>query len=239
MKKNALSIFSRLFALAGLLIVLQPNAHAQDQAGTMQPPTSGEAVDAGGAAPASVAAAPDIASVLESEGDFTTLLAALQDTGLIAELQDSTQQFTVFAPTDDAFASLPEGTLSEMDADQLRDVLSYHIVPSDVSLSDAAAEGTATTEQGADLTIEGDAGGSATVDGATISEADIEASNGTIHVIDAVLLPAQEGAAMQQEQAAPQPEEPAMPPQDAPEENAPPQPEDPQNAPQPNEPPQR
>ena len=214
MKKNVFSILSRVFVLTGLLIAFQPNAHAQD-----------------------------IASTLESEGNFTTLLAALQDAGLTAELQDSTQQFTVFAPTDDAFASLPEGTLSEMDADQLKDVLSYHLVSGNVSLSDAA-EGAVTTEQGADLTIESGADGSATVDGATISQPDIQANNGTIHVVDAVLLPAQEGAAMQEDSSASQPEEPAMPPQDAPEEDAPPQPEppqseDPQNAPQPTEPPQR
>ena len=207
MKKHVCSLLSRLFVLAGLLAAFQPSAQAQDS---------------------------DLASTLESEGNFTTLLAALQDTGLITGLQDTTQQLTLFAPTDDAFVSLPEGTLSEMDADQLKEVLSYHLVSGNVSLSDAAAEGAVTTAQGADLTIEGDAG-SATVDGAAISEPDLQASNGTIHVIDAVLLPAQEGAAMKEE-------EPAMPPEGAPEEDMqpePPQPDDPPNAPQPTEPPQR
>jgi len=101
--------------------------------------------------------------------------------------------FTVFAPTNDAFAALPEGTVEMLlepeNKDQLTAILTYHVVPGKVMSGDLSDGMMATTVQGGDVTI-GTEGG-VTVDGANVVDADIEASNGVIHVIDAVVMPAE------------------------------------------------
>ena len=122
---------------------------------------------------------------------FKTLAAALQAAGLVDTLKGK-GPFTVFAPTDEAFAKLPAGTLDNLlkpeNRQQLTDILLLHVVPSRV-FSDAAGRGaTVKTLQGGSVTTKSEAG-KVTVNGATVLNADIEASNGVIHVIDTVILP--------------------------------------------------
>ncbi|MEQ8365634.1 MAG: fasciclin domain-containing protein [Roseicyclus sp.] len=132
----------------------------------------------------------NIVETAAEAGSFTTLLAAAEAAGLVDTLT-SEGPFTVFAPTDDAFAALPEGTVESLllpeNVDQLVAILTYHVVPGAVMSSDLSDGMMATTVQGSDVTI-GTMGG-VTVNGANVVAADIEASNGVIHVIDAVILP--------------------------------------------------
>lgn len=132
----------------------------------------------------------DIVDTAVAAGSFGTLVAAVQAAGLVDTLKGE-GPFTVFAPTDEAFAALPKGTVDTLlqpeNKDQLVAILTYHVVPGKV-LSSALSDGmTATTVQGSDVTI-GTEGG-VTVNGANVVAADVEASNGVIHVIDAVILP--------------------------------------------------
>lgn len=122
-------------------------------------------------------------------GSFTTLLAAVDAAGL-RETLSSGGPFTVFAPTDEAFAQLPAGTIESLleDTPKLVGVLTYHVVQGRVTASDAVAVPTAATVHGDDLTIS--VNGGIEVAGARVVSTDIEASNGLIHVIDRVLLPA-------------------------------------------------
>ena len=135
-------------------------------------------------------AAKDIVDIAVEAGSFTTLVAAVQAAGLVETLK-SEGPFTVFAPTDEAFAALPEGTVEDLlkpeNKDQLTAILTYHVVPGKVMSGDLSNNMMATTAQGGDVTIMTDGG--VTVDGASVVQADIEASNGVIHVIDAVILP--------------------------------------------------
>jgi len=123
-------------------------------------------------------------------GSFTTLVAAVEAAGLVETLSGD-GPFTVFAPTDEAFAALPEGTveslLMEENRDQLVAVLTYHVVPGAVMSGDLSDGMMATTVQGSDITIS--LGEGVMIDGANVVAADIEASNGVIHVIDSVILP--------------------------------------------------
>jgi len=153
-----------------------------------------------GAAPAGTAAAADadIVDTAVAAGDFTTLVAAVQAAGLEETLRGE-GPFTVFAPTDDAFAALPAGTLDtllEDPAGDLTDILTYHVVPGAVPAADVVAlDGEAvTTVNGAAITVGVADDGSVTLTDAAGNEAavvatDVQASNGVIHVIDAVLLP--------------------------------------------------
>ena len=125
-------------------------------------------------------------------GQFETLAAALEAAGLTDTLKGD-GPFTVFAPTDEAFAKLPEGTIESLlkseNRDQLVAILTYHVVPGKVTAAEVATVDEAATVNGADLTI--DASGSRVkVDDAEVITADVAASNGVIHVIDTVLLPA-------------------------------------------------
>lgn len=138
------------------------------------------------------AKAADIVDTAVSAGQFTTLVAAVQAAGLVDTLKGE-GPFTVFAPTDAAFAKLPEGTLENLlkpeNKDQLVKILTYHVVPGKVMSSDIAGKMVeATTVEGQDLSIDAMKSG-VTVDNATVIQADIEASNGVIHVIDTVVLP--------------------------------------------------
>jgi uncharacterized surface protein with fasciclin (FAS1) repeats len=133
----------------------------------------------------------DIVDTAVSAGTFETLVAAVTAAGLVDTLKGE-GPFTVFAPTDEAFAALPEGTvdslLLEENLDQLVGILTYHVVAGEVLSTDLSDGMMATTLQGTDITI-GTEGG-VTVNGANVITADIATSNGVIHVIDAVLLPA-------------------------------------------------
>ncbi len=132
----------------------------------------------------------DIVDTAVGAGTFTTLVAAVEAAGLVETLKGE-GPFTVFAPTDAAFAALPAGTVENLlkpeNKDQLVAILTYHVVPGKVMSTDLSEGLTAATVQGANVTITLEGG--AKVNGATISTADIEATNGVIHVIDAVILP--------------------------------------------------
>jgi uncharacterized surface protein with fasciclin (FAS1) repeats len=121
-------------------------------------------------------------------GSFETLVAAVKAAGLVDVLSGE-GPFTVFAPTDEAFAKLPEGTIEALlaDKEKLTAVLTYHVVPGKVKAKDVMKLTSAKTVQGKELTI--DTSDGVKVDNATVVKADIEASNGVIHVIDTVLIP--------------------------------------------------
>ena len=132
----------------------------------------------------------DIVDTAADAGSFTTLLAAAEAAGLVETLKGE-GPLTVFAPTDDAFAALPEGTVENLllpeNKDALANILTYHVVSGAVMSGDLSDGMEAEAVNGGTLTI-GTEGG-VTVNGANVVTADIEASNGVIHVIDAVLLP--------------------------------------------------
>jgi uncharacterized surface protein with fasciclin (FAS1) repeats len=125
-------------------------------------------------------------------GSFSTLIAAAEAAGLVETLR-GTGPYTVFAPTDEAFAALPEGTvetlLSPENRDQLVAILSYHVVPGRITLNDLSDDLELSTVQGSSARVERD--GELEVQGARIVAGDIEATNGIIHVIDEVMLPGQ------------------------------------------------
>jgi uncharacterized surface protein with fasciclin (FAS1) repeats len=141
-------------------------------------------------APAAFAADMDIVDTAVGAGSFTTLAAALTAAGLVETLKGP-GPFTVFAPTDAAFAALPAGTVEDLlkpeNKDKLIAILTYHVVAGKVMSTDLTEGMKAATVNGAEITITLDGG--AKVNGATISTADIVASNGVIHVIDSVILP--------------------------------------------------
>ena len=140
---------------------------------------------------ASVASAANIVQTAQSAGQFNTLLAAATAAGLVPALSGHTK-LTVFAPTDAAFAKLPKGTVENLlkpeNRDQLVAILTYHVVPAKVMSADIAGKtATAKTLSGGELAIDATSG--VTVNDAKVVTADIEASNGVIHVVDAVILP--------------------------------------------------
>lgn len=132
----------------------------------------------------------DIVDTAKEAGSFETLLAAATAAGLVDTLK-SEGPFTVFAPTDAAFAALPEGTVETLlmpeNKDQLVSILTYHVVAGKVMSTDLTDDMMATTVQGTDIMIDLDNG--VMVNEATVVTADIEASNGVIHVIDQVIMP--------------------------------------------------
>ena len=138
---------------------------------------------------AAEAASADIVGVASSAGTFDTLLAAAKAAGLVVTLQ-SDGPFTVFAPTDEAFANLPEGMVDSLLAnpDKLKQVLLYHVVPGKVLASEVVGLSSVTTAQGSDITI-AVSGGSVMINDAKVIKTDVMASNGVIHVIDTVIVP--------------------------------------------------
>lgn len=130
----------------------------------------------------------DIVDTAVSAGQFNTLVTAVQEAGLVETLKGE-GPFTVFAPTDEAFAKLPAGTLEALlkDKDQLRAVLTYHVVAGKVMAADVQA-GEVATVQGDTLVISIH-DGKVMVDQANVVATDVAASNGVIHVIDSVILP--------------------------------------------------
>jgi uncharacterized surface protein with fasciclin (FAS1) repeats len=132
----------------------------------------------------------NILETARAAGTFTTLLAAIERAGLTPTLADD-GPFTVFAPPDEAFSELPDGAVESLlaEPDTLASVVTYHLVPGRLPLSEVAYLRRASTLQGETLRLSLD--GEVHVDGARLIDADIEASNGLIHVIDRVLLPAQ------------------------------------------------
>lgn len=130
----------------------------------------------------------NIVEIAVAGKQFKTLVAAIKAAGLVDTLQ-GTGPFTVFAPTDEAFAKLPAGTVEGLlkDLPKLKSVLTYHVVSGKVLAKDVAGVKSAMTVQGDNLRV--DASHGVKINQAQVTQADIEASNGVIHVIDTVLLP--------------------------------------------------
>jgi uncharacterized surface protein with fasciclin (FAS1) repeats len=185
MRLNKIYISFRTFLVATLFLVAGISSSAY----------------AGGHTSAAPAAPGDIVDVAVSAGSFNTLVAAVTAAELVDALKGD-GPLTVFAPTDEAFAALPEGTVENLlkpeNQAQLQAVLLYHVVPGRV-MAGSLAPGTVNAEtlEGATLKIDKSAGWTEkqrtiTVNGANVVSSDVAASNGVIHVIDAVLLPPQD-----------------------------------------------
>jgi uncharacterized surface protein with fasciclin (FAS1) repeats len=133
----------------------------------------------------------DIVDTAVAAGQFKTLAAALQAAGLVETLKGA-GPFTVFAPTDEAFAKLPAGTVEDLlkpeNKAKLTAILTYHVVPGKVMAADVVKVTEAKTVQGGSIKVSA-MGGQVMVDNAHVVKTDIAASNGVIHVIDAVILP--------------------------------------------------
>ena len=133
----------------------------------------------------------DIVDTAVAAGSFKTLAAALQAAGLVETLKGK-GPFTVFAPTDEAFAKLPKGTVEDLlkpeNKAKLTAILTYHVVAGKVMAADVVKVTSAKTVQGGSVAVKVD-GGKVTIDNANVVTTDIAASNGVIHVIDTVLMP--------------------------------------------------
>lgn len=133
----------------------------------------------------------DILTTAEKAGSFQTLTAAIKAAGL-SETLEGKGPFTVFAPTDDAFAKLPKGTVEELlkpeNKEKLVSILTYHVVEGEVKAKDVVKRTKVTTVQGDDVAIQV-ANGKVMVGGATVIKADVKATNCVIRVIDTVMLP--------------------------------------------------
>jgi len=133
----------------------------------------------------------DIVEVASESGSFNTLVAAVKAAGLVETLQGE-GPFTVFAPTDEAFAKLPEGTVEMLlkpeNKDKLVSILTYHVVAGKVMAADVMKVDSATTVQGQKVMVKV-VGDKVMIDDAHVVSADVKASNGVIHAIDSVLMP--------------------------------------------------
>ncbi|AFZ09407.1 beta-Ig-H3/fasciclin [Oscillatoria nigro-viridis PCC 7112] len=131
----------------------------------------------------------DIVDTAVSAGSFTTLVAAVKAAGLVDTLKGA-GPFTVFAPTDEAFAKLPAGTVEALlkDIPKLTKILTYHVVSGKVMAADAVKLKSAKTVEGSEVKI--DASNGVKINDSTVTTADVAADNGVIHIIDSVLLPA-------------------------------------------------
>jgi uncharacterized surface protein with fasciclin (FAS1) repeats len=136
--------------------------------------------------------AADIVDTAVAAGNFTTLAAALDAAGLVETLKGE-GPFTVFAPTDEAFAKLPAGTVETLlkpeNRGDLTAILTYHVVPGQVMAADVVKLSEAATVNGKDVKITVEGGSTVKINDATVTAADVAASNGVIHVIDQVILP--------------------------------------------------
>ncbi|WP_254919091.1 fasciclin domain-containing protein [Oceanicola sp. 22II-s10i] len=132
----------------------------------------------------------DIVDTAVGAGNFTTLVTAVEAAGLVETLKGE-GPFTVFAPTDEAFAKLPAGTVEDLlkpeNKDKLVQILTYHVVPGAVMSSDLSDGMTAPSVEGSEITIKTEP--EVMANDAKVTQADIEASNGVIHVIDTVIMP--------------------------------------------------
>ena len=131
----------------------------------------------------------DIVDTAVNAGSFSTLVAAVKAAGLVETLKGK-GPFTVFAPTDEAFAKLPAGTVDKLlkDIPQLKKILTYHVVSGKVMAADVTKLKSAKTVEGSDVAI--DASKGVKVNNSTVTTLDVAADNGVIHIIDTVLMPA-------------------------------------------------
>ena len=149
------------------------------------------AIAVSGFAMSAQAFAADVVDTAVAAGNFKTLVAAVQAAGLVDTLKGA-GPFTVFAPTDEAFAKLPAGTVDDLlkpeNKDKLVAILTYHVVPGKVMAADVAGKDLMVKSvQGSEITVNGKDG--VMVDNAKVIKADIVTDNGVIHVIDAVIMP--------------------------------------------------
>lgn len=235
---------TKLLTAAAATALLAGPAFAQEttQSPAPAPQEQPAAQPAPAAAPAATPAAPaaqpnNVIDVLRAQGNFTTLLSAL-DQAQLTETLRTRPAISIFAPTDAAFAALPEADRTRLmdpaNAQELRSLLLYHVVVADVSSSQiTGARGGVETAARSQVLLDG-TGDAIKVDGATVTRADIDASNGAVFAIDKVLNPAQSLAAMGDEEAAatadeaaPAPAEEATPPLPATEAPAPTEPPSP------------
>ncbi len=194
MKKSRIAAIAAAALASGL--VLTACSSSSDDGNAAEPAASEAAAIAddaemeGDAEMADEADAPGtIVDIAAGAPDFSTLVAAAQAAGLVDTLNGE-GPFTVFAPTDEAFAALPEGLVDALllpeNKDVLTKILTYHVVPGTVMAADIA-DGDVATVEGQNVTLSTADG--VTVNGATVVQADIVASNGVVHVIDAVIVP--------------------------------------------------
>jgi uncharacterized surface protein with fasciclin (FAS1) repeats len=168
------------------LVLAISGSVACGEAATQEPATSDSAAN-----PPTQQASSNILETAAAAGSFTTLAAAIDAAGLEATLSGP-GPFTVFAPTDDAFAKLPPGTVDDLlkpeNKEKLVAVLTYHVVPGNVMAKDVVSSPKLKSVQGQELTVRVE-GSAVSIDGASVIQTDIAASNGVIHVIDSVVLP--------------------------------------------------
>lgn len=173
-----------LAAAAALTLAACGGSDSSDEA-TTSPTTTAEATTEA----TDEASTQDVVGVIAGNADTTTLATAVDAAGLVETLQGE-GPFTVFAPTDEAFAALPAGVLDQLiqpaNSAALTQILTYHVVPGKVMAADVT-DGSVATVEGQDITLSTADG--VTVNGAKVTDADLDASNGVVHVIDTVLLP--------------------------------------------------
>ncbi len=175
--------------LAALLVLAAPAALACGEAKSKEGKLNVmNAAYGGGSGQGQAQASQDIVDTALAAGNFTTLATALKAAGLVETLKGA-GPFTVFAPTDAAFAKLPKGTVEALlkDPQKLAKVLTYHVVPGRVMASDVVNLKTAKTVEGSNIMIDTRSG--VRINDAKVTATDIMASNGVIHVIDTVILP--------------------------------------------------
>lgn len=184
-RKTLLSL-TLVFAAAVGFAACTPNQTSQVEDPTMveADPTMMETEEAAEAPQPTL----NIVELAAESGSFTTLLAAAEAAGLTEAL--STSEVTLFAPTDEAFAALPEGTVEALleDTEQLSAILQYHVVPGIVTAAEVVSVPSATTLQGEMIDISTDGAG-VMINDANVLQADVMGTNGVIHVIDTVLIP--------------------------------------------------
>jgi uncharacterized surface protein with fasciclin (FAS1) repeats len=195
LQKGPLMISTALSATIALAIGMAPPAQGNQTTTTTPTTTPTTKTTAATATTATQKAAPaatgTIVDTAVAAGSFKTLVAAVQAAGLVKTLS-GTGPFTVFAPTDEAFAKLPAGTLEMLlkpeNKAKLAATLTYHVVPGSVMAADVVKVKNATTVQGQRVDVKVD-GAKVMIDGANVVKTDIACSNGVIHVIDSVILP--------------------------------------------------
>jgi uncharacterized surface protein with fasciclin (FAS1) repeats len=178
---------ARVVTATVLLALVVTACSDDDSSGTSTSSRANETSEP--AASETMEASDTIVDVASANPDFSTLVTAVTEADLVETLQGD-GPFTVFAPTNDAFAKIPADQLQAILADkaQLTDILTYHVIPSQVMAADLQPEQSVATVEGQNVDIKV-ANGVATINGCTIVKTDVAASNGVIHVIDCVLLP--------------------------------------------------
>lgn len=188
----AVSTLAIVVAACGTAASPSPSAATPTPVPSVSPatPAPSPSTDPATAAPSPSTELGDIVATADGAGTFKTLLAAATAAGLVETLQGD-GPFTVFAPTDEAFAALPEGTLDSLlaDPEALKNILLYHVVPGSVMATDVVKLTSADTVEGSPIVVAVKDGTVYLNDTAKVIATDVMASNGVIHVIDQVLLP--------------------------------------------------